>query len=85
MDEVEKEVKSDVVDFAINKSAGEQAVREKDYGEAAKSYASSIAMMENLVAKMPPEQAAPFQAKIEQLRQNMQAELAAAEAKKTQG
>lgn len=73
-------VKSDVVDFAVNKSIAEAAVRERDYTEAEKNYAKAIATMESLVARMPPEQAAPIQAQIDELRAKMQSELGTAQA-----
>eukprot|EP00041_Stephanoeca_diplocostata_P022995 m.557890 g.557890 ORF g.557890 m.557890 type:complete len:104 (-) comp22192_c1_seq2:3023-3334(-) len=76
----DKEIKGAVVDFAISKTIGESAVKTRNYSEAAKSYEKSIELMEQLLAKLPAEQAAPIRVQLEATRAKMHAELAGAAA-----
>jgi len=74
-------LKVDVVDFAVNKTNGEAALRSKDYAAAEANYAKTIATMEGLLARLPHDQSAPMRAKIEALRAKMKIELGEARTK----
>jgi tetratricopeptide (TPR) repeat protein len=76
-------VKADVVDFAVNKSIGEAAVRSGDYLSAEQNYSKTIETMEGLIGRLPAEQAAPIRAQIEVLRTKMRTELGNAQASNT--
>ena len=65
----------DVVDFAVNKTAAETALKGGNYAQAESSYASSLKVMEAMLDKLPPDKAAEIQAKLDAVRQNMKAEL----------
>jgi hypothetical protein len=44
-------MKGDVVDFAVNKSVGEAAIKKGDYIGAAQSYSGTLDAMESMLAK----------------------------------
>lgn len=81
-------IKGDVVDFAVQKSVGEAAVKQKDYKKAASSYGTSLDFMEAMLAKassLPAAQVDELKAKVAALRATMTTELEGAESKNRAG
>jgi ElaB/YqjD/DUF883 family membrane-anchored ribosome-binding protein len=80
-------IKGNVVDFAVQKSVGEAAVKKQDYQQAAASYGSTLDFMEAMLSKsasMPAEQANDLRQKMEAIRAKMGVELADAAKRKEQ-
>eukprot|EP00040_Diaphanoeca_grandis_P039708 m.259853 g.259853 ORF g.259853 m.259853 type:complete len:205 (+) comp38815_c0_seq1:242-856(+) len=73
--QAETEFKGKVVDFAVNKTAGESHLQSKEYEKAASSYGSTIALMEQMIAKLPAEQAEPLKLQLSTIRLKMKNEL----------
>lgn len=65
----------DVVDFAVNKTAAETALKGGNYAQAESSYGNSLKVMEAMLDKLPPDKAAEIQAKLDAVRQSMKTEL----------
>ena len=81
-------IKGDVVDFAVQKSVGAEAVKQQDYKKAASSYGTSLDFMESMLAKassVPGAQVDELRAKVAALRANMTTELKDAERRKGDG
>lgn len=78
-------IKGDVVDFAVQKSVGAEAVKQQDYKKAASSYGTSLDFMESMLAKassVPGAQVDELRAKVAALRATMTTELKDAEKRK---
>lgn len=76
--EEEKDFKGGVVDFGVNKSIGDAAVRSKDYAKAEASYSNTLGVMEQMLAKLPPDQAEKMRKQLDSIKGKMSAELGAA-------